>query len=169
MSADEPRDPLATRARALFEAQAADPDPAIANRLRLARRAALASRPSPARWWLPLAGATALGALAWMLWPRAHAPAPVPAPVVVAPAPRPSPQVEPRVEPSVEPPAPLPRPETPLAIDDAVVPEGVPDDALAPESLPDDAEPAWMDEEDVELYAWLGDAPVAPDDGSDAL
>jgi hypothetical protein len=76
--------------------------------------------------------------------------------LVVTPREAPGPGVD--APPAVAPPAPEPVVAAPEAELDAVDPEGV----------PEDAEPAWIDEEEGELYAWLGDAPVAPDEG-DAL
>ena len=64
--------------KTLFEDAARRLDPATANRLRLARRAALAGEPAPRVPWLPtLAAATVLVlGLAWWLPQRLAAPAP---------------------------------------------------------------------------------------------
>ena len=83
---------LARRARDTFDAACADLDPAAANRLRLARRAALAA-PRAAHWRLaPVAGAIALGLAGLWAWPRVQAP-PATVPVARAPAASTAPQV----------------------------------------------------------------------------
>jgi hypothetical protein len=156
MTPNRTDDPRTQGARDAFEAAVDDLDAATANRLRIARREALSA--SRSRWsaWMPVAGAALLGVLAWLLWPRAEAPAPTPRPMIVE-TPRQAPAREVDTTPIALPPAPEPvvvAPEEPEAVD--------------PEVVPDDAEPAWIDEEEGELYAWLGDAPVAPDEG-DAL
>lgn len=114
---DPSRDPLADKARQLFERRSEHLDANAASRLRQARRTALAGDIRPlARAWLPWSAATAaalLLAFAWWLPPQRN-----PAP----------------------------------AGDDSALSASIESDALA-------------NEENSELYAWLGDAPVAPDDG----
>lgn len=94
MSDREPKDQrrsddIAARARESFAHAVDSLDVASANRLRLLRREALASRASPARSWLLPATAVAAGVLALSLaWrtstgPTAPAPAPTPAAPVV--------------------------------------------------------------------------------------
>ena len=156
MTPNRSDDPRTQGARDAFEAAVDDLDAATANRLRIARREALSASRTRFPAWMPVAGAALLGALAWMLWPRAEAPAPTPRPVIVD-TPREAPARE-AAPPIAAPPAPEPV---------AVAPEAELE-AIDPEIVPDDAEPAWIDEEEGELYAWLGDAPVAPDEG-DAL
>ena len=151
MSTPDDTDPLARRARAEFDAACTQLDAADANRLRLARRSALAGPPRARPWtWAPLAGAVAIGLLALWAWPRS--PAPAPAPIVDAPA---------------DPPATLPGPAIPAT---PIVSSEDADDMPIDEVLAD-AEPEWeaLGDEDAELYAWLADAPVAPDAGADAL
>jgi len=150
-------DPIARRAREVFEAASADLDGTTAGRLRLARRSALSASPSPLRGWLaPLAGAVAVALAAWFAWPRAQAPAPPPAPIATTP-------VAPTTPPPIEVEAPLAPTNSPLV--EAPVDESADDDALAD----DDPELASLDDEDAELVAWLADAPVAPDAEGDAL
>jgi hypothetical protein len=156
-------DLIARRARAGFEAACADLDPATANRLRIARRAALAGPQAPRPWLVPVGGAIALALAAWLMWPRD--PGIASAPVVATP-------------PAPAPTAPRPddaTPDTPVVVVPPVAPstdnvEAPPEDLLADEPLADD-EPAWdeLDDEDAELYAWLADAPVAPDTEADSL
>ena len=158
MTTPNESDPIARRAREVFDAASGDVDATTAGRLRLARRAALAApAPSPRAWLAPLAGAAALGLVAWLAWPRAQAPEPVPAPVATAP-----------VTPAAIPPPPSP------AVPDPAVPaqprvEAPLDDPL--DAVPVDDDTAWaaLDEDDAELYAWLADAPVAPDTGEESL
>ena len=66
---DEPSDPLARRARAEFDAACAGLDVATANRLRLARRMALA-RPARATWppLVPIAIALGVAIAAVVTW-----------------------------------------------------------------------------------------------------
>lgn len=91
MSDREPKDQrrnddIAARARESFAHAVDSLDVASANRLRLLRREALASRASPARSWLLPATAAAAGvlalSLAWRTSTGPTAPAPAPAPVV---------------------------------------------------------------------------------------
>lgn len=107
----------ATAPRQLFERSVQGLDPATANRLRLARRAALADGGAPRvahRIWAPALATAALLVLALALWPqqRASKPALVSVPTT------------------------------------------------ASQTASDLAELA-EDSEDAELYAWLGEAPVA--------
>jgi hypothetical protein len=149
MNSDDRDDPLLRRAREAFEGAVDGVDPSTANRLRLARRAALAAPASPRGWLLPLAGAAAMGVLAWLAWPRAQVPTALPAPVATMPvAPAPAVVVAPG-EPVVEEPA------VDLLIEDVPV--------------DDDTDWAALDDDDAEVYEWLADAPVAPDTGEDAL
>ena len=95
-----------------------------------------------------MAGAAAMALVAWLAWPRAQAPVPATPPVATTPAPTP---------------AVVDAPEVPV-IDDEII--------EAPDAdAPVDEETAWaaLDDEDAEVYAWLADAPVAPDDEGDAL
>jgi hypothetical protein len=156
MTTPDDNDPTARRARAVFEAASAGLDPATANRLRLARRDALAGPPARRFALAPLAGAVALALVALWLWPRAHAPAPAPL-ATTPPAPAVAPAVPPAPSAVV---APIPEPPSVAALPErpAVVPDPL-DDALA-----DDEFDLVDNEEDAELYAWLADAPVAPDD-----
>ena len=152
MSTPDDTDPLARRARAEFDAACAHLDAADANRLRLARRTALAGPPrARSLAWAPIAGAVAVGLLAVWAWPRSPGPAPAATPIVDAPAPTAAPAVPVAPEPPV------------VALEDP--------DPLAGDDLLTDAEPEWeaLGDEDAELYAWLADAPVAPDAGADAL
>jgi hypothetical protein len=152
-------DPIARRAREVFAAASAQVDATTAGRLRLARRTALSAPPSRA-WGMPLAAAIAVALGAWLAWPRAQAPDVAPAPVATDPvAPAPPSVVASPVE--VE----IPRagPDVPLV-------EAPVDDAPADDLLPeDDADWDALEDEDAEVYAWLADAPVAPDSGADAL
>ena len=150
-------DPVARRAREVFAAASDDLDPVTAGRLRLARRAALAGPPAPRAWLTPLAGAVAVALVAWLAWPRGQAPAPVPAPVATRPTtPAPIPPTEPGVPDAVV--------STPPAVEAPL------DDPLDDE-VPVDDDTAWaaLDDEDAELYAWLADAPVAPDAEGESL
>lgn len=118
---DRPMDDeaLAARSRARFERAVRQVPVATANRLRLARRAALAeggaSPARPMRWLVPLGASAAL--VLGLAWWRGTVEAP-PAP------------------------------------------------GGAPATFAVDALPA---EDDADLYAWLAEAPVASDAGSDAL
>lgn len=99
-------------ARDLFDRASSRVDVATANRLRLARRDALATSPAGSHW---LRSTTALAAallLGVIWWAPTHAPSPAP---------------------------------TGASTDIPLDPVGV------------------AGEDDAELYAWLGDAPVAPD------
>lgn len=157
MTTPDESDPIARRAREVFEAASADLDGTTAGRLRLARRTALSASPSPMRGWLaPLVGAVAVALAAWLAWPRAQAPVPQQAPIATTP-------IAPTTPPPIEVEAPQAPMESPLV--EAPVDESVDDDALAD----DDPELASFDDEDAELYAWLADAPVAPDAEGDAL
>ena len=152
MNPTDELDPVARRAREVFAAASDDLDPTTAGRLRLARRAALAApAPSPRVWLAPLAGAVAVALVAWLAWPRAQAPVPVTAPVATAPvAPLPA----------------VPEPATPMPpLVEAPLEE--PLDEAAP--VDDDTAWAALDEDDAELYAWLADAPVAPDTEGESL
>ena len=146
-------DPIARRAREVFDAASGDIDPTTAGRLRLARRAALSAPPSRRGWLAPLAGAVAVALVAWFAWPRTQAP--VPAPIATTPI-APTPTVAPEAIEEPVAPAELPLVESP----------GTPIEDEAPA---DDPEWAALDDEDAEVYAWLADAPVAPDTGEDAL
>lgn len=115
---EPPRDPIADKARALFDRQCEQLDPRTAARLRQARREAvapLASRPT----WLPLGVATVAMLLVGVAWW-------------------------------------MPRPYdgggTQATVDSALTPD-IEGDVLANEA-------------DSEMYSWLGDAPVAPDEGA---
>jgi hypothetical protein len=90
--------------------------------------------------------------LAWLAWPRAQAPAPEATPVAALPVAPTGPAVRDPVVPTP------PLVEAPL-------------DEPFDGEVPVDDDTAWaaLDDEDAELYAWLADAPVAPDDGGDAL
>jgi hypothetical protein len=106
------QDPIARRARELFEQASRQSGPAAINRLRIARRMALSASPRRRAPLLPLAAAASLLALAMAWW--------------------------------------LPRQET----------------ASIPAGRSASADQAVMEsDEDSEIYAWLSDAPVAPDDG----
>ena len=161
MTPNDESDPIARRAREVFAAAADGLDAGTANRLRLARRSALASTSRPMRF-APLAVATAvaLALVAWWAGQRAQVPAP--APVAVQP-PAPAPVVAPKEAAPREAPA-VPSPEPAIV---AIEPAPA---IVDEESVPAD-EPEWaaLEDEDVELYAWLADAPVAPDDDGDAL
>jgi hypothetical protein len=156
MKPTEAPDPVARRAREVFAAASDHVDPATAGRLRLARRAALAAGSPPRAWLMPIAGAVAAALVAWLAWPHAQAPAPVPAPVATSPA--------------VPEPAPVSVPDVPAALPAHPLVEAPIDEPLE-DDVPIDDDAAWaaLDDEDAELYAWLADAPVAPDDGGDAL
>lgn len=115
---EPPRDPIADKARAVFERQSEQLDHRTAARLRQARREAIAPRASrPA--WLPLGVATAAMLLVGVAWwtPRLH---------------------------------------------DTTGPEIAADSALTPDIEGD----VLANEADSEMYSWLGDAPVAPDEGA---
>lgn len=115
---EPPRDPIADKARAVFERQSESLDPRTAVRLRQARREAIAPRPMrPA--WLPLGAATAAVLLVGLAWwmPGSHTRGP-----------------------------------TGTAADSALPPD-IEGDVLANDT-------------DAEMYSWLGDAPVAPDEGA---
>jgi hypothetical protein len=162
MNTPDGNDPLARRARAVFASASDDLDPAAANRLRLARRAALAGPPMRRPAFAPIAGAIAIALAALWLWPRTHAPATAPATVAVQP---PRPVATPAPVTTVPPAAPTPdAPDVAAGTDAPVLATEAPDDEFA-----DDALELGEDEEDAEVYAWLADAPVAPDDGADAL
>jgi hypothetical protein len=157
MTTPEASDPIARRAREVFEAASADLDGATAGRLRLARRSALSASPAPLLGWLaPLAGAVAVGLAAWLAWPRAQAPTVAPAPIATTP-----------VAPVSPPPLEVDAPHAPTAqpLVEAPVDEAIDEDMPAD----DETELASLDDEDAELVAWLADAPVAPDTGGDAL
>lgn len=113
----EMSDPIPA-ARDLFDRASDRLDIATANRLRMARRDALATPPARHHWLratTALAAALVLG-IVW--WAPTHAPSPVPT---------------------------------------ASVATSAPDDLVTPS------------DEDADLYAWLGDAPVAPDQSSESL
>ena len=142
-------DPLLRRARDTFEGAVDGLDPATANRLRIARRAALSASAPSRGWLLPLAGAAAMGWLAWLAWPRAQAPVAAPGPVATIPV--------------------APAPAVVVAPGEPVVDAPTVDPLI--EALPVDDDPDWtaLDEDDAEVYAWLADAPVAPEAEGDAL
>ena len=172
-TSDDP-DRLAQRARAEFDAACDGLDAATANRLRIARRAALA--PPPRRWTLaPLAGAIAVGIAAWLAWPRAPGPATAPTPIASAPAtPRPVPDpvvlpVPAAPEPHAAPPVEPALAQQPPDGDEAPLDEASLDEPPLDEALADDPDLEALGEDDAELYAWLADAPVAPDAEGDAL
>ena len=153
MTTPDAPDPLARRARAAFDAASESVPAATANRLRLARRAALSGPPPRRRRVAPIAGAIAVGLAAWWAWPRVEAPtdAPVAATRIV-----PTPAM-PEVRDATPPPDVAPN----VAVPDAAIAE----DAVPPEDVLADDDPALdaIDDDDAELYAWLADAPVAPD------
>jgi hypothetical protein len=178
-------DPILRRARDAFEAAVDDIDPGTANRLRLARRAALSTRDSRRGWLLPLAGAAAMGLVAWLAWPRAQAPATAPGPVATLPA-TPAPSVVAVPEPPVIEDRPVRADvmQDDVMLDDVMQDDVIRDDAnpvaVIPDSMldapideqlpiDDDTDWAALDEDDAEIYAWLADAPVAPETQGDAL
>ncbi len=142
---DRTRDDIGAAARSRFE-RAVDALPAgTGNRLRLARRAALASRPPGlgAVWALPLGTAAALLlGIAW--WRQAPAPAPSTTDPAAAGAQSPA-----RVHP---------------AADSAAVIDAGPSDAGAIPALANAPS-----EDEADLYAWIADTPVARDARDDAL
>jgi hypothetical protein len=173
MNAPHDDDSFARRARAEFDAAVDGLDAGAANRLRLARRAALAGPAGTPRLFAPLAGAIALALAAWWAWPRwfAEAPAPGPAPVASTPAPVPTPQ---RAAPAV--PAPVPLPVAPPVASPVLPsatpsPEAIADEPAAPadDALPEEEDWDDYNEGDAELYAWLAEAPVAPEEQGGAL
>ena len=111
------QDSITRRARELFENATRPTDPAVGNRLRMSRRAALSASSRRSIRLLPLATAASVLALALAWWLPRHDVAPVPA-------------------------------SAPASADQTAI----------------------ENEEDSEIYAWLSDAPVAPDkDNGDAL
>ena len=152
-------DAIARRAREVFEAASANVDPTTGGRLRLARRAALAGPARPPRKGLLVfagagAGALAVAMAAWLAWPRAQAPGPAPI----------------AATPTTPAPVAVEAPDGPAVVPDVEVDVPPPIEAMPDLDVADD-EATWaaLDDEDAELYAWLADAPVAPEDGEEAL
>lgn len=107
----ETSDPVPA-ARGLFDRASDRLDIATANRLRLARRDALAMAPARHHWLRATTALAAAVVLGVVWWTPAHTPAPPPTASQVT---------------------------------------AIPEDLVTPS------------DEDADLYAWLGDAPVAPD------
>lgn len=119
MNRQEPsRDPIADKAREIFERRSNHVDANAAARLRQARREAIAPRASRPLW-LPFGAATAAALLVGIAWWT-------------------------------------PRPQ------DTVVRGTTTDSALTVDIEGD----VLASDADSDLYSWLGDAPVAPDEGA---
>ncbi|MGH8029607.1 MAG: hypothetical protein ACREO3_06715 [Arenimonas sp.] len=159
-------DPIARRARDVFDAASGNLDATMGGRLRLARRHALGARRAPARWLAPATLAIAISLVFAAWWSAQRKPATESMPVVV------QPQVPAAPVPQVEPEVPI-APMEPVAAPDGqqivAIEPGSPDEAALDDDVVATEDPQWAADEDVELYAWLADAPVAPDTEGDAL